>query len=151
MIRTRQAIKEDSLWIMEQLYYFAEFYDTKKKLFGQKSYALKYIESVIENHFVLVAENDDERTGFIAGLVMSHPFNPEIKMLQELWWWVAERFRGGRSGLKLFKDFSEFGQKYCDWTVFTLEEDSPVKDKILVKNGFKQKEVSYLRESTWQQ
>ena len=152
MIETRQATIADVSWILEELLEFSQFYGTKKSLFGSHEHATDYVTNIVENHFVLVSETDDKNlTGFIAGLIVNHPFNPDIKLLQELWWWVPEKYRGGRSGLKLFKDFSAFGDRYCDWTVFTLEDSSPVSDRMLLKTGFKIKETTYLRESTWQQ
>lgn len=147
MIKVRQANDNDLSWLLDQLFEFSKFYGTKKNLFGSEQYAIDYVTKIVKEHFVLVSENENEKTGFIAGLILQHPFNPEIKLLQELWWWVKPEYRQGRSGYKLFKDFSDFGKKFCDWTVFALEENSPVNDKILLKNGFRHKETTYLRES----
>lgn len=151
MIKVRQARTEDVPWLLKELAEFSKFYGTKNKLFGDQDYNTEYIEKVMDQHFILVSENDEELTGFIAGLLMLHPFNPKVKVLQELWWWVPEKFRGGRSGFKLFKDFCDFGDKYCDMTLFTLEDASPVSETMLTKRGFVKKEVTYVRESEWPQ
>jgi len=151
MIKIRRASREDIPWILVQLVDFSKFFGTKKKLFGSANYCAEYVQNVVDTQFMLVSENKEERTGFIAGLILNHPFNPDIKVLQELWWWVPEVHRGGRSGLMLFKQFEEYGNRHCDWTLFTLEHESPVSDRVLIKNGFKQKEITYMKESSWQQ
>lgn len=151
MVDIRQATEADIPWLLEELLVFSKFYGTKKSLFGNMDHNEKYLTEIVTNHFMLLAEDGENKTGFIAGLILQHPFNPDIKVLQELWWWVPEKYRGGRSAFKLFKDFSEFGDKYCDMTLFTLEDHSPVSERILTKRGFVRKEITYVKESTWQQ
>lgn len=151
MIDIRQATEADIPWLLEELKEFSKFYNTKRSLFGNSDHNQKFMTDVVNNHFMLISENETDKTGFIAGLILQHPFNPDLKILQELWWWVPEKYRGGRSGFKLFKDFSEFGDRFCDMTLFTLEDQSPVSETMLTKRGFVKKEITYVRESTWQQ
>lgn len=150
-IEIRTATQADLDWLLIQLDDFAKFYKTKKDLFGDKVYARDYLSKLIDIHLFLIAEEGDTRMGFIAGLVVGHPFNPQISILQELFWWVPEEYRGTRAGLKLFNAFNEFGEEKCDWVSFTLENHSPVSDNFLTKRGFVEKETTYLRESKWQQ
>jgi hypothetical protein len=97
----------------------------------------------------LTTEFDEDpwiRTGFIAGFLYPHFFNPDIVTLSELFWWVPEEYRGTRSGLLLFKYFKEFGEERADQVIMTLEEETPVKPEFLTKKGFRVKEHSYLLE-----
>lgn len=86
------------------------------------------------------------RTGFIAGFLYPHFFNPEIMTLMEVFWWVAEPYRQSRAGLKLFNQFLEFGKDRADQVIFTLEDNSPVKGSFLTKKGFRVKEHSFVLE-----
>lgn len=86
------------------------------------------------------------RTGFIAGFLYPHFFNPDIVVLSELFWWVPEKFRNGRSGLMLFKFFKEFGEERADQVIMTLEEESPVQPRFMTKRGFRAKERSFILE-----
>lgn len=150
MVKIRVAERSDVDWVLGELLKFSKFYGTKKNLFGDHKYATQVVLDVIQNHLFLISEIDGIRSGLIAGYVTNHPFNPGITVLQELWWWVCEDHRGTRSGYKLFKEFTEYGETYCDWTLFTLEDESPVSDKLLYRNGFRLKETTYLKESEWE-
>jgi hypothetical protein len=146
MIEVRPAFKSDIDWLFEQCEAFAKFYGSKISLAGNPDYGKWFLGTLIENHYVSIGMIDDVRAGFIAGLIAPHHFNPEIKQLNELLWWVTEDFRNSGVGSKLFKDFIAYGTFHCDWITFTLEENSPVSDKALIDQGFRLTERAYLLE-----
>lgn len=133
-------------WMLGQLKCFAAFYGTKKSLYGDEEYMRQGLANIIENHICFVSRRGDIKTGFIAGFVGQHPFNPEIQMLTEAFWWVDPEYRMGRAGLMLLDKFTEWGETNCDWIGFTLEHHSPVKDDCLLKRGYRLNEISYLKE-----
>jgi hypothetical protein len=145
-IQIRKGELEDIPWILDELKKFALFYNTKKSLFPSEHLAATKIGELIEGHVVFISEADDHPSGFIIGLFTPHLFNPEIKVLLELFWWVSEKYRGSRSGLMLLEAFIEFGEKNADWINFSLEKKSPVRESVLLKRGFHLHELNYMRE-----
>jgi hypothetical protein len=146
-LRIRCAQSKDLPWIVEELKSFSVFYKSKIPLFPTEEYALAGMQSHLDNHVLLVAEDDSGLLGFISGIFSTHIFNPKIKLLNETFWWVAERNRFTRAGLMLLDAFTEIGKKSADWTVFTLEHHSPVNDRSLLKRGYEIKETNYLMEN----
>jgi RimJ/RimL family protein N-acetyltransferase len=146
MINLRLATTEDTEWLFEQCEAFARFYGSKISLAGDPEYGKFFLNNLIEKHYVLIGEKDGDRAGFIAGMVTSHHFNPHIMQLAELLWWVREEHRNSGVGAKLFKAFVEYGKENCDWITFTLEENTPIGDAVLLKQGFRLTEKAYLME-----
>lgn len=153
MIRIREANVEDIGWILEQVSAFSKFYGAGFDLAGDKEHGYKYIHGLILNHFFRISELDTVRTGLIAGLIAPHHFNPKLKMLHELLWWVADEHRQTGSGKLLLEAYMSFGQNNgFDAITFTLEDNSPVPESILIKWGFRLKEKAYIKEAKqWQQ
>ena len=153
MISTRQATVADIPWILKQLRDFDHFFGAGRSLFPEDpSHAERIIAGLIANHVFYVAlehaENDVAGfgVGFIAGHLAQHPFNPDITMLTELFWWVEPASRGTRAGSLLLDAYVAAGRTSAHWVLMTLEHDSPVNDRMLLKRGFKPKERSYLLE-----
>lgn len=146
MISTRPAFIGDVDWLFEQCDAFAKFYGSKISLAGNPTYGKFFLQSLIDNHYIQIGMLDNTRAGFIAGLVTPHHFNPDIKQLSEILWWVPEEFRSCGVGAKLFKEFVEFGRENCDWITFTMEANTPIDDSILTKTGFRLTEKAYLME-----
>lgn len=143
----RKAQLSDIDWILGQLKEFADFYNTKRSLFGDLGYSKKVIEVMISEHVFFVAESEQfGPIGFIAGTLEPHLYNPEIVTLNECFWWVDEKHRGSKAGLLLLNEFVQWGKKNVDWIWMTLETESPVKDATLVRRGFKEQERSFLLE-----
>jgi hypothetical protein len=146
-ITVRQAQHTDIDWIVHQLRKFSEFYGTKLSLFGDDAYARERLTWIIDCHVFLVADHSQHGpVGFIAGLAQPHFFNPSIRHLAELFWWVDEAHRGGKAGLLLLRAFTDWGRENCDWITCSLEHHSPVKDETLTRRGFKIQERSFLLE-----
>lgn len=145
-VTVRPALESDASWCINQLKDFADFYGSEKSLFGDEAYALKAFTEKINKHLVYVAEKGDELVGFISGYITPHIYNPHITVLTESFWWVMPEHRGSRAGYLLFRAFVDFGRENCDWVITTLESHSPVKDEFLLKQGFKEKERSFIYE-----
>lgn len=145
-IITRKGKLEDVSWIMDELREFALFYNTKKNLFPSDNFALNKIAELVTDHVSYVAYADEDPAGFIIGLFTPHLFNPEIRVLHELFWWVVPRYRGSRAGYMLLEDFMKYGEENADWINFSLEKQSPVKESVLLSRGFHHHETNYLKE-----
>lgn len=147
MANVRGATTTDIPALLPMLEAFSKTLKTSKPLFPTEEHARAVLEDMIAHHVVLVAESDDGRPiGTIAGLQVPHPFNPEIRLLAEAWWWVAPEGRGTSAGLRLLEEFTEIGRTMADWVTMNLEHDSPVREETLVKRGFRPFERAYLME-----
>lgn len=143
----REAYLTDIDWILVELEKFYNFYGSKKLVdFDKVDYNKALIQTLIEKHLFMVAVQDETRVGFIAGLSTDHLFNPSMKTLSELFWWVTPEYRSSRAGAMLLQAFMDIGKNF-DWVLMTLEDKSPVKPESLIKRGFKHKETIYLMEN----
>lgn len=158
MIRIRQALESDLGWLLLQQREFDQFYGTARSLFPKdEAVALEVMTTIVRTQVVLIAEKehasaipgvtlDRERVGFIAGALGPHPYNPDLIVLSEQFWWVVPEHRGGSAGAKLLAEFMDFGRENAKWIVMTLEAKSPVDPKSLERHGFREFERSYLLE-----
>lgn len=149
MIQVRRATRLDIPWLLTQLETFASFFGTKLSLFpASPMVALSIVTAFVDQleFFVAVDFRTQAPMGFIAGSLGKHPMNPSIRVLSEVFWWVAEDRRGSSAGARLFERFVAFGQGNADWIVMTLESKSPVDPASLERRGFTLHERSYLLE-----
>lgn len=151
MVEIRRAGIEDLEWIVQELRAFSDFFGSKKPLFPGEERARLGIINLIENHVVFIAERPDtiefeRRLGFIAGNFSKHPFNEDISVLVETFWWVTPSARGGSAGYRLLNEFVEYGRTRADWISISLEANSPVNTDALESRGFKLQERAFLME-----
>lgn len=142
----RRAVDSDLDWILSQLKIFAPLYGTKRSLYGDESYAREGLRRTMESHLLLVAVRGETLMGFIAGIVSPHLYNPAIRILCELFWWVSEDFRLTPAAALLFSEFVRWGKENCDWITFGVTETTPIKETSLLRRGFQLQERSYLME-----
>jgi len=144
-VRVRRAALDDLDWLVQELKAFSEFIQTVHQVYDPE-YALAGMRMMCGQHLVLIAEQDGERLGFIAGLVGAHPFNPKLRFLTEVFWWVSAQHRRSRAGLLLLNAFIEEGRRSADLIVMSLETNSGVREETLTRRGFRLKERGYLME-----
>ena len=142
--KVRNATLDDIAWLLTQVKKFSDFYGTGKSLYSET--APETLKFLIENHIVFICDKGQAPVGLIVGLLNAHLFNPEIKVLTELLWWVDEEHRNGRAGLMLLNEFVKFGKEQADWITMSLVSNSNLNPKTLGKFGFKAVESSYLLE-----
>jgi hypothetical protein len=110
-------------------------------------YAVAGVKTILDNHLVFVADHSEHGiVGLIAGFVTPHFFNPEIRVLAEMFWWVDVEFRNTSAGSRLFAEFLNWGKENADWVTMVLEHNSPVREETLLKRGFRLQERSYVYE-----
>jgi N-acetylglutamate synthase-like GNAT family acetyltransferase len=95
------------------------------------------------NGVLLVAEENGELKGMIAGCYVQHPLSPELSVLQEIAWWVPKEYRKSSIGLSLLSAFSDI--KETDLSVMSLLPSSEVAEKHVTELGFEKSEVAYTR------
>jgi N-acetylglutamate synthase-like GNAT family acetyltransferase len=149
----RPASRADIPWLLEQLRAFADFSNTAHSLFpDEESVATAIVDSLIaqagqwQGVFLIAEAADHTRLGFIVGLLGAHPFNPRVRVLSELFWWVTPNHRGSSAGARLLDAFVGFGKRHADQVVLTLEHESPDLEAGFVRRGFRLKERTFLLE-----
>lgn len=113
---------------------------------GEDAYAEVFLGTLIGTGYCTVVEWQGEPVGVIAGMLAPHPFNPDLTVATELWWWVTPEHRGSRAGLLLLDDFDAWANANAELVNMTLEAGSPIGDKVLLKRGYQLAEHQYLRE-----
>ena len=147
MAKIRDANLDDIDWVIPELKHFSDTIRCDPPLFSDEETVRQQLTTVIEKHLFLVSETiKGECSGLIAGVYAPHYLNPSVKILNELLWWVREEHRRSRAGLELLNEFINRGRQRVDWVLFTLEKQSPVNERCLIKRGFKPMETSYLYE-----
>jgi GNAT superfamily N-acetyltransferase len=142
----RQAESNDIDWILGQLREFSKFIETKYELYGEEQYSKDGLQMLISSHLFLIAEKNSKRVGFVAGYLTPHLFNPTIKILNELFFWVIPEHRGEGIGTILMNDYIDFGKKNAQWITFSFNRFTKVNEKSLLKRGFHLHESTYLQE-----
>lgn len=141
----RRATSDDIPWLVQELRAFATWNGVG--LFGDVAYAEGLLAHLIDTQFVAIATDNGTPVGLIAGTVSPHPFNPDLSMATELWWWVTPVERGTRAGAMLLTAFDEWADDSgADLVSFTLEADSPVRDRTLERRGYRLMEKQFVRE-----
>lgn len=148
----REARYEDIPWLLEQLRAFDRFFRAKRSLVpADPEVATGFISALIDqakamNGVFDIATSAGHYVGFVAGVLAPHPFNAEIIVLGELFWWVDPQYRGSSAGARLLQRFEEFGRERADWVTMTLEANSPVDPSSLTRRGYRPFETNYLLE-----
>jgi hypothetical protein len=111
---------------------------------GSDAHAEAVLGQLIDTQYVAVADADGSPVGFIAGAVVPHPFNPDIRIATELFWWVVPPARGSRAGLALLDAYDTWATDAADLKAMTLEAHSPVNPRTLLKRGYQLAESQYI-------
>jgi len=146
-VTIRPAVPSDLDWLITQVKAFATFNRTKYFQFPTDEKARRQLQAMMEQHFMRIAERDGERLGFISAYWIYHPYNDEIPMLAETFWWVDPAYRHSSAGLRLLDAFIDFAvEKRIKWLTFSLLSKSPVNERCLTSRGFVQHERAFLLE-----
>ena len=145
-VRVRRAVPGDIPWLVTQLREFAALHPIGARIMGSDSHAEAILAHLIDTQFVAVAEADGTPVGLIAGAVAPHPFNPDLAMATELWWWVVPPARNTRAGLALLDAYDTWADTVADLKGMTLEASSPVNPRTLLKRGYQLAEYQYIAE-----
>jgi len=143
----RKATLNDIDFIRKELKAGDIYYNTKYKLSeASESYQKEKLEMLINTQVFLIAEIDYIPVGYILAVGSKHFFNPDIRKLDVLLWWVKEEYRKTRAGYLLLKTVVKFGKENFDWIWLDVNVDAQIKNESLEKLGFKNKEKTYLME-----
>lgn len=144
----RKAKFSDVDWLLRHLKDFSDFYGSKHTLFPRQLEATKKILELIENHVALIYETESgEMAGFIVGTLTEHPFNSDVILLTELFWYVLKEHRGTKAAKELINRFTEIGKEKADWVIFgSVVGKTNVNPRSLARMGYRLNELCYLLE-----
>ena len=96
--------------------------------------------------FVLI---DDRNRGFLAAIVLSNVWCPEVYELRELAWWVKPEHRNGTVGGRLWLEFDLRAKQMMDacrvdYVCTSVLSNSPFID--FTKRGYKPLEATFFKE-----
>lgn len=151
MIEIRPANSDDLNWLVGELREFDRFYQTKKRLFGNEQIVREKMLEIIEGHVCFMAEkrtdgNPSEPIGFIAGILRPHFYNPDLRVLSQLFWWVVPGERKTLAASMLMDEFVKVGREHADWITFNMSRWTPVKKESFLRRGFNVSDQVYLME-----
>jgi RimJ/RimL family protein N-acetyltransferase len=139
MFKICDATLDDLPEMMEHAKVFVEFYGMEWHEPSVNALLIK----LINNGVVKVALADGKVVGGIGGIVVPNPWNTQHKLMQELFWWVAEEFRGTSVGLRLLHAFEN---SFEGTKVLSVLPQTPIKKDMLTKLGYSIKEYSFVKE-----
>ena len=143
-MRVRRADISDIPWLIGQLRAFAASHPIGPRIMGTDAHCEVLLAHLIDTQYVALADADGTPVGLIAGALAPHPFNPNLVIATELWWWVNPPDRGTRAGLMLLDAYDEWASANADIKGMTLEAGSPVNPRALEKRGYALAEHQYV-------
>jgi GNAT superfamily N-acetyltransferase len=144
-VDVRRATPDDVPWLVAELREFAAHYPvTNVSLFGSDEYAAALLSTLITDQFVAIAHRGEVRCGLIAGAVGPHPYNPDLLVASELWWFVSPAHRGSSAGYSLFLAFHAWARDVgADLATMTLASNSAVNTAAFERFGYRETERAY--------
>lgn len=150
-IHIRAPDRHDVPWLAEQMRAFDNFFNGQHSLLpsepgGLEARLLGFIDNPDTYPWWIAERRSRGPVGFIGGIMHPHFFNPSLRVLTEMFWWVEPNERNTRAGYRLLQIFTLFGRANADMTVMTLEAESPVHFRTLEHFGYRVKETNFMLE-----
>lgn len=142
-IRIRVAVPQDLDWIHSAIREMATEQEYFRPLYDEVE-SRKCVEGLILEGISIVAEDEKKGPlGFILGTITPHLYNPKLKLLSHLQWWVHPAHRKGIVTHMLFTTFVDIGYKHADVVTLSLRDDVPIKEESLKRYGFMRHDKCY--------
>lgn len=94
----------------------------------------------------LVAKIDNTPIGAIGAILAPNMFNPDIKTLVEIFWYVLPEYRKGRAGAMLLMAFEDLGGEVADESTLSLLGTSEIASSSLERRGWYAGEVAFRKQ-----
>lgn len=95
-----------------------------------------------------VVKSDGSNVGALGAILVPNLFNPDIKTLAEVFWYVLPTYRQSRAGALLFQAFTKKAEEVADEATLSLLPSSEVRIESLEKRGFLMSEFAFRKEVT---
>jgi len=111
----RQANKFDLPYIMKMLKHFSEQtpIDIMRSCYKEEYLNKLYHHIILGGGVAIVAESD-QPMGMIMGIKDSNVWDPELKVLRELVYWVEPEYRNTTAGYRLLVEYNKVAKQLLD-------------------------------------
>lgn len=100
----------------------------------------------IEGGTAFIVKKDGVPVGALGAILTPNLFNPNVKTLAELFWYVLPEQRSSRAGYLLLKSFEERAKEVADECTMSLLPASDVAIKSMNKQGYYLCEFGYRKQ-----
>lgn len=107
-------------------------------------YALTTMGILSDTAFI--AKIGESPVGALGAIIVPNTYNPNIKTLVEMFWYVLPEYRKSRAGLLLLNAYAEKAEELGLEATMSLLPTSNIQDKTLAKRGFSICEYAYRKE-----
>ena len=111
--------------------------------FSQK-HAATLLNTLVTSGICYVAEKDGEVVGVTGGMVSPNIWNPSIKQVDEVIFYLRKKARGSTLGYKMIKAYAEDASEY-ELSTLKLMHTSPALDKAYNRLGYYEIERSFMK------
>lgn len=139
MYNIRNATLHDLPIMLEHAQVFVKFYG----LDWHEPSVTVLLTKLISNGVVKIAFKKDICVGAIGGIIVSNPWNSTQQVLQEMFWWVTETYRGSSVGIRLLNSFEN---SFDGVKVLSVLPQTPIKNDMLFKLGYSIKEYAFIKD-----
>lgn len=142
----RLATNQDMKWIAEiaSVRMLSEELNRPELVNLENIYSL--VKKGVEEKTCFVVENEGELVGVLGSFLIRNLFNPKIKVLTEVFWYVLPEHRKSRAGYLLFKQFKDTADIIADEsTMSLLPASSDLEFESLEKRGYRLEEFGFTR------
>lgn len=106
-MKIRSANKFDLPYIIEMLKHFRDDSPVEKiKECNNHEYINTLYHHIIVGRGIALIAESDEPVGMILGFIDQNIWDPDIRVLKELCYWVEPEYRGTTAGYRLLKEYS---------------------------------------------
>lgn len=111
---------------------------------------INFLAKMIDNDdmFVWLAEQNGEVIGICGATAYPLYFNPAHTVVQELWWWLTPKARGGSAAKKLFRALEDWTAEKGASALFMIALDSQNGERVsqfYTRSGFEPMERIFVR------
>jgi len=148
----RVADIRDLPYILSELPEYSDSFESNEPMYADEEYAKKFFSLLINEHILFIAEKVESNgdivgCGFAAGLIGPNVYNPMLKTLTVMLWYVNPKFRTTRAGYRLIKEFIQWGKDNdCDRINAARQVGGPIKRETYERLGFRFQEQSFVME-----
>lgn len=143
MLKTGLLTLDDYVWGVEVAATRMILEEVKRPELLNKERLYFLVDKMIEDGTAIIAKDGNKPVGVIASLLVPNTFNPELKTLAEVIWYVLPEYRNTRAGALLLKAHSERAAEVADETTLSLLPTSLVKFDSLEKRGYHLEEFNF--------
>jgi hypothetical protein len=117
-MKVRLAHRIDHQQIVDCLRHFADFQPFEKIQKEAPEYnehhIFKILDMISKAGIILVAQENNKIVGVMMGMIAPNLWLPNVKVLNEIVWWVEPEYRHTSAGARLYKEYVKQGEKLIE-------------------------------------